>query len=708
MKNAALIFIILLSITANASPDTSAYYAASRLDYYTNEEAGEIMVFVPSGKKNDRITTDLVFEYQNLNKGYPVFSSGISTIPFPTKLLKEGKNEITVSFYENEKWVDSRKVWVEIRQPKDNAVKIDHATGGLVISGMPMLPVGFSSSFPVDLKMADYSAARGFNLVSPKHEIDKKTLKARKAYMDRFASLGIRVNYDLSSLMEPGPEMKPVSERLEMIRREVELFRDHPALLAWYLAEGPDTKNLAPDSLREAYHFIRELDPYHPVCILLNSPRNAAQYQDVMDIVMTAPNPFPQGTLMEIKDYARVINNALWLQKPSWIIPQTYGGSGYYHREPTPQELRAMTYMALISGTTGVQYANHGPDHSPKSTALWDECGMLALEIAELTPDILSPHPAPELIPDNTWIHSKAWNRAGLVTIVVVNSKNEPGNFRIRMKDIDLTIQADVMFENRKVEIKDGLVEDIIEGYGTRIYRFDARLKPDWVKELQRGNLTIDPGFEDLSNVGVPAGCYVIKGNDPGGTYFIDSRRHYLGEHSLKLNNPSHLPGDRLLFLCPGISEKKSYSISIMAKTGASPNLPSAKNENQVGFNLGLGNAMQAFTLTDTWQKYEISNIMVNGNETGSPLLQMAGKGTAWFDNLLVYPDMELVESKGEGGKVIIEIKCVHPDAKIFHTSDGSEPTSLSEEYKIPLEVDRSVVIKASAFLQGSRVGYIE
>jgi hypothetical protein len=404
-----------------------------------------------------------------------------------------------------------------------------------------------------------------------------------------------------------------------------------------------------------------------------------------------------------------VINNALWLQKPSWIIPQTYGGNGYYLREPTPAEVRAMTYLSLISGTTGIQYSDHSPEHSPKSTALRDECSVLANEIAELTPDILSPHPAPELIPDKSRIHARAWNRAGLVTIAVVNDKNEPGPYKIKMKDVDISIEADVMFENRKVGIKNGLLEDIIEGYGTRIYRFDARQKPDWVKEIQRGNLTIDPGFEDLSNGTVPSACFVTNGTDPGCTYFIDSRRHFLGEHSLKLNNPSQQAGDRLSFLCPGLSDKKSYTVSITARSGPSPNLPSSKMDKQVRFVLGLGIVMQTFTCTDTWEKYEINGVMCPEDIKVSPLVELAGKGTAWFDNLLVYPDMELKESKGSSENLrIIEIACYFPDANITYTTDGSEPTALSTPYQVPLEIDSKLVMKAAAFKDNKLVGYIE
>ena len=367
-----------------------------------------------------------------------------------------------------------------------------------------------------------------------------------------------------------------------------------------------------------------------------------------------------------------------------------------------------------IQKIIGIQYfIRSGPNSFPKSTAMWDECGALSLEIAELTPDILSPHPVPELIPDDPAIHSKAWNRAGLVTIAVVNEKNEPRFFKLKMGDIDITIQADVMFENRKLNIAEGVLEDMIDGYGTRVYRFDARHKPDMLKGFVTGNLTVDPGFEDMASAGVPSACYVHNGDDPGNTYFIDSRRFFQGEHSLRLNNPSEKPGNRLLFYGLDLAEDKSYTIRIMARTGPSSNRPGGKKGGAVKFRLALGSAEQTFNCTATWQKLEINAVRAPGQveETTkiSPQLEMAGKGTAWFDVLQVYPDMEMVEMRGAVENLkIIELKCIHNDSKIFYTLDGSEPSTESLLYMLPVEIDESAQFKAAAFKDGVKVGYIE
>jgi len=714
------ILFLLFTYEALPQPDPDAYFAISRLNYYTNEEVGEILVYVPERLKDHKITIDLVFEYQVLNRGYQVASNGVTTVPFSLKLLREGQNEITVSFFEDDKWIDSRKIFVTLRAHRENAVKIEKVNGGLFTGGLLLMPFGFSTDFPVNITSLDQEAAGGFNMISPFQDLEKKSFKQRKAYMDRCADLGMRVNYNLCCDKNmPGIEGETgmsysVKEKAGMIRKEVELFRDHPALLSWFIADKPDGRGVPADSLLELCNMVRELDPYHPVTLLLGSPRNAGQYKDVTDIFMTAPFPIPQGKLQEVADYTRIPKQQFLLEKPVWVVTQAYGGDQWYNREPDPREVRAMTYMAVINGATGIQYFIRSAScNLPRSRATWNECAALSLEMAELTPDILSPYQAPDVSTDQTGIHAKAWNRSGLVTVAVVNCLPDPASFKLKFEDLDLTIKAQVMFENRGLVVVDGVIEDLIEGLGTRVYRFDARHKPDQVKGFQHGNITFDPGFEDITTTGLPAYSIAFPGTDPGCTYFIDSRRHFEGDHSLRVNNPSVKPGNRLSFLTVVSDPKKSYTISVMAKTGFSSNKPGVKKGGTVQFRLTLGNAEKIFECTDSWQSFQVNGVrMVKGDEASvniSPQIEMISKGTAWFDLLQVFPDMEIIEHPGTTEKLRnIELKCFHPDSKIFYTTDGSEPTQASAAYLVPVEIDNSTVFKAKAFISDQPVGYIE
>lgn len=646
MKKLFLIVLLLSgSLSGKAQADTSGYMAMPRLNYYTNDEVGEIIVITPGQLTGNKVTVDLVFEYEFLNRGFVVVPGALTTVPFEMKRLREGENEITVSFYENDKWTDSRKVYLTIMPHKENAVKVDQATGGLFVSGLPYFPAGFFAGFPVNPDIPGQEAVNGFNMISPYQDLNKKTFKQRKAYMDRCADLGMRVSYNVSGSIYGGRDescgqqenTKPFNK--ERLKKEILAMRDHPALLSWYIAEEPDSREIPADSLAVFYRLIKELDPYHPVSLMLSTPRKAGTYLGVTDIILINPNPVPQGTIREVYDYTRIAVGKTWPGKPVWIVPQAFGGNRMWSREPNAAEVRAMTYMAIIHGASGVQYTLREPPNSfPKSTATWGECSRIAMELAELTPDLLSPHPAPGVLASEAGIHARAWNRRGMVTIAIVNEKNEPLNFSLEMEDFNVSVMADNLFENRKVAIVEGMLKDMIDGYGTRIYRFDARQRTGQEILPDPQNLTIDPGFEDMTIAGVPSACYAYPGTDPGCTYFTDPRRHYEGDHSLRMNNPSDGPGNLLSFYPVNADSARTYTVSIMARSGPSPNKSGGKKGGPVRFRLAFGAAEQVFECTSAWEKYEIRGIRFDGAGPAqvSPELELIGKGTAWFDLIQV------------------------------------------------------------------------
>jgi len=84
-------------------------------------------------------------------------------------------------------------------------------------------------------------------------------------------------------------------------------------------------------------------------------------------------------------------------------------------------------------------------------------------------------------------------------------------------------------------------------------------------------------------------------------------------------------------------------------------------------------------------------------------------KGTAWFDLLQVYPDMEIKVGRGpEGKSLIIELISVHTGSKIYYTTDGSEPSEEAIPYIGPVEVTGKSTVKAATYKDGQMIGYIE
>ena len=92
---------------------------------------------------------------------------------------------------------------------------------------------------------------------------------------------------------------------------QVEQFRNHPAILSWYIADEPDGAGSSEGQpigipvadVRAAYELVRSLDPYHPVSLVLNCKYSAPLYADATDILMVDPYPVSINTTFCSESY---------------------------------------------------------------------------------------------------------------------------------------------------------------------------------------------------------------------------------------------------------------------------------------------------------------------------------------------------------------------------------------------------------------------
>lgn len=732
MKN-VLIFLFLLIFFSSLAFSQENYKSASRYDYYTTENAIELVVWVPESKSGLDISIDVVLDFDFLIRLASVEAGKANIFVLPIDRFQMGRNELTVSYNEHSKWVGADKVEVILLEDHYNAVKIDRLSGGLIVEGMPFIPFGFYAYSPVQPTLAEEEVVKGFNMMSPYQKIEGKTLKERKKYMDRCASLGMKVNYNLLSLAGGGgvghrdQEKMSHRKRMKILRKEIEAFRDHPALLSWYISDEPVGQGVPADSLVESYDLIKKLDPYHPVTVVFMSPWMAGNYSHVMDIVMADPYPIPHGSVSEVGQVADMLNKKFFLEKTVWIVPQAFGGNEWWEREPTAKELRAMTYLGIVNNARGMQYfIRHGLNAFPKSTIAWNECAAIALEIAELTPYFFSAEARPKAISDQKNIQFAAFSRKGHVAVIAVNADNEPKNFSFNIEDLEWSGKAMLPFENREVEVKSGAIEDIIDGYGSRVYLIPYQ-RADVPSHIREGNVMHDPGFENITGTGVPASCYARPAGDRGATYFIDSRTSFEGDHSLRLNTPKWNEGINLSFMRVYADPKRSYTMSIMAKAIPLKYRDEAKKkfwnrlcgcgpdrEDFPMFTISFRGTEESFIPDEEWKEY--SYTIFPGSESGSkyppsPGLRLDDKGAAWFDLIQLYPDMSLTSGVSPGtNEITIDLSTIHEDAEIYYSLGFGLNYDIETDpvlYDAPFAINTSCKVKASTIKDGVLIGSV-
>jgi hypothetical protein len=267
----------------------------------------------------------------------------------------------------------------------------------------------------------------------------------------------------------------------------------------------------------------------------------------------------------------------------------------------------------------------------------------MALEIAEITPWLLSDEKTFPVTTSSKNITISSALHDGQLLVIAVSKVSAPQKIEIKISG-SASKTARVLFENRSVPVYSGVFSDYLPSLGSQVYLIDTRPVGETVKPY-KGNLVTDPGFEDISSTGVPASCYAWNEGDRGATYFLDSREHFEGNHSLRLITPQTNKGIRLRFFPVNISKGRSYILTIWAKSDAGSDI---KGETPC-FELGLGDfGMRRFCPGNEWQQF-VTSVAIPADTIPSPrvnaILRMPGKGTAWFDMIQVFEAVDINRS---------------------------------------------------------------
>lgn len=697
-----LIFLFAMYPAVSASPG-DGYTAISKLDYYTNELTGTVIITVPGHSTKLDFTAEL-YLVGKLLTSQECPGSSPAKVPFDLQLVPMGHSKIDCKILLNGKSAATLQIEVVRLPPKDNEVKVNRLTGGLVVNGLPFYPFGFYCGSPVGTLPED-EVVYGFNMIAPYQKNTHETFAERKAYMDRCAELGMKVHYALNGLIgEPHNKSRknPLSqeERFEIFKQEIIAFRDHPALLSWYINDEPLGQSRPIALLEKAYKMVKELDPYHPASIVFMMPHRGNEFANALDIAMTDPYPLPTDLDM-VRHHVQDLKRHFEHQKSIWLVPQAFGGGEFWTRGPTRDEIRAMSYIGIVEGAKGMQYfIRRAPNLSPKATDAWSACRDMALETAEMTPYLLSEEASPAITSGNDRILAHAWRYRGKILVVAVNMDNKPYPLTFSMPDLKLNSVAKALFENREVSVRNGEIHDYITAYGTAAFLIDEKTLKEKVP-ADASNLILNPSFEINASPGTPGECtagYDTRHGDPGATYFIDNRQAVNGTHSLRLVTPVDSGGIRLNFYHIDLQAGRSYTMSVWGKAEKRPEMPA--------FEMAIDKvpAGDIFTLDTDWKKYSVHFEVPNAPGRPSVQLTLHTAGTGWFDLLEVMPDPEISYEITSGGEATVTLRTVTSGAVIRYTLDGKAPGKNSRLFTKPFTLKKAAMVRTAIFIEGQPV----
>ena len=456
---------------------------------------------------------------------------------------------------------------------------------------------------------------------------------------------------------------------LEAITTLIARVRHHRSIVSWYLADEPDggLSNLSAANrektqhgaavLGQVYAHVKARDP-RPTAICLDStPSYLTPDRHNFPVFL----PFADILLADIYPISHHWRNGLSVaygvqllrnhtNAPIYLVPQAFGGTECYPREPSPTEERLMVYLSWIHGASGIMWFQHedpleitmdggAEKHMrfPSSQNLWAECRRLSIEGTELTSALTSNRSdAPSVAVSNASVHAVALveRRGGGVVVLLANTANDPVSVRLTLRGGNVELSdghAAVLFSDRNVTVKGGVMMDTVDALGTRAYRLSVRIPPETgahgpSPQIDPLNLLSNPSFENaVGGGGVPDDFWATtryrqanntaSHRDDDASFFQDSRDSVHGLHSLRIHTVDE--GRGLVFthaMCPNIgfplNASTQYTLSVWAR-GIGFNSSAAVLSiglGQQGPNtrwLQPGNG-RSFTLTADWARYSV------------------------------------------------------------------------------------------------------
>lgn len=585
---------------------------------------GELLAWVSPEAGKD-VTLRVTAGKATVHNG-PIPQGSLVSLPLALTGVTPGQLPLLAVVERGGKPVQILEASLFVAAPNSNGVTIDNRSRTLIVGGLPFCPQSCYADMQSVKDVIETEPVFGFNTIAPYLPTDLAKRREMRAELlklfDRCAQVGLYVQLCVHGASRP----PHTEEKWAWLKEEIEAFRNHPALLSYYLADEPELGWAKPEDCELAYRKLKELDPWHPVTMVFCQSEAAKRYEKGMDICMTDPYPIPNGPVTQVSNFCDRIEQDLASALPLWVVPQAFGGGEGWRREPSRQEMRVMTYLAYIHNARGIQYfIRRPPAVNPNSPDLWSECRRLMFELSQLTPELASTEPQPQVRCETEGVHVAAVQRQGAITVLCANTRNEPQALSLSLP-MSFSGKATVVFENREVAVTGGKLTDVIEAMSTRVYRLQVAPPPADQVALDPRNVIFNPSWEEAHNVGTPDGCYVGYA-DKGASWYVDPRTSVHGRQSLRLTTPVEGQGMGInpfpLVLTPG----NKYALSIWAK---------GEHEGQK-FTFTLDNAKGPQTehvLTTQWQEFRVQFTASDNKSRQSPQLRLLSAGRAWFDVL--------------------------------------------------------------------------
>ncbi len=363
--------------------------------------------------------------------------------------------------------------------------------GMTLIDGKPFFPIGIYNVTKCDFNGKSYDAAfrdlkaAGFNFAQT------YATKRDAAFRDFMEAAG-KYGFRLWIAGEGGSN----DDDLTRIARSLIPDRLNPAVLAWYVGDDTAVYN-TPDQLKERTGLVTAIAP-HLITAQADNVlgREGSRYRPfVRSTKAFMPEIYPvrentkkdaeacvAWVIRDMKQCFADIRAEKAAPRTVWPIIQYFDGWKMWKRFPTPLELRAMSYAAIIHGAHGIvwyTYGGYADNHGVTSTPeRWKTMSAFSGELNSLLPILQERasklQPAVKILEGpakdpfgNDSISVLAKDHGGKTYFFCVNSTLSKVRAELSVPDVK---RVRNLFSGNLVKMANGSVVEDFEPYGVRVF----------------------------------------------------------------------------------------------------------------------------------------------------------------------------------------------------------------------------------------------
>lgn len=225
------------------------------------------------------------------------------------------------------------------------------AGGTATINGKPFFPFGFyhvswASTAEVRLNHLREIAAAGFNTIHPSFKRFEKFEDYEK-FLDEADRLGIYVLTEF--------ELVPTVDPIQVVNK----FKDKPVILGWSIADDVDSNKdgFTPQQILDLHCKFKAADPDRITYISGSKEKKIANFINTADAI--GVQAYPVGEKLPLNWVKHMISIARNAAPKNRLIIGNVQSFRWYHEKakvPTFEEIRNMTYQAILAGAKGIIY----------------------------------------------------------------------------------------------------------------------------------------------------------------------------------------------------------------------------------------------------------------------------------------------------------------------------------------------------------------